>query len=384
MKILVNAISAKRGGIVTYTENLIESLRKRGIDALFAVPDEIAKAYSSNTIAVGAGNYSPLKRLLWEQTWWRHKVRTITPDLLFSSANFGLLDSPVPQVLLLREGGLLDPLYLVNCAPAQGASIAIQRYFRRRLMLASARHANQIMTPSAAMRDLLLLWAPELANRCAVNPYGTLPTFYEPQNNIRRWRADGVLRLLYVSVYYAHKNPAVICTAVDQLQAEGISAHATITMDLDETRIPGGALDNKILESAAHSGRVTLGHHEYHTLPSLYRSHDVFVFPSVSETFGHPMAEALGSGLPVVAADTAINREICGDAAVYFQPFSPTELLQRIRELDANEGLRRRLSAAAVARVRELYDWDAHVDRLIGIFETTIRNAQRREKAKAA
>lgn len=383
MKILVNAISAKRGGIVTYTENLIESLRARGIEAVFAVPQEIAQAHPSDTIATDASNYKALRRLVWEQTLWRHKVRTIAPDVLFSSANFGLLDSPVPQVLLLREGGLFDPLYLVNSAPTQGVRIAVHRHFRRRLMLTSARRADHVMTPSAAMRDLLLLWAPEIADHCTVNPYGTLPSFYEGPGGVRAWRADGMVRLLYVSVYYPHKNPSVICTAVERLRAEGMPIHATITMDLEETRVPGGALDRKLLDAAARAGQVTLGHHDYHALPALYRSHDLFVFPSVSETFGHPMAEALGAGLPIVAADTAINREICGEAAVYFQPFSPTDLCRRIRELDANEALRRRLSAAAASRVRALYDWDTHVDRLVDTFETTMRKARRGPKRAA-
>jgi glycosyltransferase involved in cell wall biosynthesis len=376
MKILVNAISAKRGGIVTYTENLIGSLRKRGVEAIFAVPREIADTNPSDTIAFGASNYPAIRRLVWEQTWWRNKVRMIAPDVLFSSANFGLLDSPVPQVLLLREGGLFDPLYLVNCAPTQGVRIAYHRHFRRRLMLASARRADHVMTPSAAMRDLLLLWAPEIADRCSVNPYGTLPSFYDQPERVRAWRSDGMLRLLYVSVYYPHKNPAVICAAVQQLRAAGLPAHATVTMDLDELRVPGGALDHRILGASARAGQVTLGHHDYLGLPALYRSHDVFVFPSVSETFGHPMAEALGAGLPIVAADTKINREICGDAAVYFRPFSPSDLVRCIRELDANEALRRRLSAAAAPRVRSLYDWDTHVDRLIATFENTVRTSR--------
>ena len=269
MKILVNAISAKRGGIVTYTENLIESLRARGIEAVFAVPQEIAQAHPSDTIATGASNYRALRRLVWEQTFWRHKVRTIAPDVLFSSANFGLLDSPVPQVLLLREGGLFDPLYLVNSAPTQGVRIAIHRHFRRRLMLTSARRADHVMTPSAAMRDLLLLWAPEIADHCTVNSYGTLPSFYEGPGGVRAWRADGMLRLLYVSVYYPHKNPAVICTAVERLLSEGVPAHATITMDLDETRVPGGVLDHKLLDAAARAGQVTLGHRDYRALPAL-------------------------------------------------------------------------------------------------------------------
>src|SRR3546814_6411151 len=82
------------------------------------------------------------------------------------------------------------------------------------LILSSARRATHVVTPSKAMLDSLLLWAPEIADKCSVNRYGTVPAFRGGRT--RQWRADGTLRLLYVSVYYAHKNPAVVCAAADR------------------------------------------------------------------------------------------------------------------------------------------------------------------------
>src|SRR3546814_15594209 len=69
------------------------------------------------------------------------------------------------------------------------------------LILSSARRATHVVTPSKAMLDSLLLWAPEIADKCSVNRYGTVPAFRGGRT--RQWRADGTLRLLYVSVYYA-------------------------------------------------------------------------------------------------------------------------------------------------------------------------------------
>jgi glycosyltransferase involved in cell wall biosynthesis len=45
-------------------------------------------------------------------------------------------------------------------------------------------------------------------------------------------------------------------------------------------------------------------------LPDLYASSDAFVFPSASETQGLVLAEAMAAGLPVVAVDGAVNREV--------------------------------------------------------------------------
>ena len=373
MKILINAVSAKRGGIVTYTENLINSLRTKGIDVVFAVPPEIHRRHMDLTLPTSASEYGPVNRLLWDQTIWRLIVKRQKPDILFSSANFGLMNSPVPQILLIREGGLFSDYYLTNIAPSQGTINVMKRYFRRKHMLTSTKHSDHVLVPSEATRAALLSWQPELAPKCTVNRYGTLSNFYQSGEHRRQWKSDGTIRLLYVSVYYPHKNPGILCEAMRKFNKDKNLCHATITMTIEETRSLGGALDHALLSNAIQDGLVTMGRHPYLDLPNLYNAHDVFVFPSVSETFGHPMAEALSAGMPIVAADTEINREICGDAALYFSPFSHTELCARLAELDEQPGLRERLCDLARKRSRKLYNWDDHVNRFLDVIEKTVR-----------
>ena len=380
MRILVNALSARRGGIITYTRNLMRSFKERNVDAVFALQQpSLLESEDAETQLFPVTDMRPITRAVWEQTLWRRTVKKINPNVLYSSANFGLLASPVPQVLLIREGGLFDPDYLGNIAPALGAKAAFTRSLRRQLILASARASDIVMTPTDAMRDLLQLWAEDMSTKAETNIYGTRLDHFTPSANPRKWRADGTLKVLMVSAYYPHKQPGLIAEAIRILNERGIPAHLTITMQLqDIMETSGGAKDVFLIKKAVERGDITLlGHVNYDDLPNLYHQHDAFVTASLSETFGHPLVEAMAAGIPIVAADTPVQREVCKDAALYFPATSAEALVEELKRLDADANLRQQLHERASVYPSDKYSWDGHVDRLLDCFERAHANRKK-------
>lgn len=65
-------------------------------------------------------------------------------------------------------------------------------------------------------------------------------------------------------------------------------------------------------------------------LTSLYANAYALLYPSLNEGFGYPPLEAMRFGVPVVASAIASIPEICGDAALYFTPFSIEEIKNRL------------------------------------------------------
>jgi glycosyltransferase involved in cell wall biosynthesis len=114
------------------------------------------------------------------------------------------------------------------------------------------------------------------------------------------------------------------------------------------------------------NGIVELGAVPYRSLHHLYRACHIYVTPAYAESFAHPLIEAMSSGLPVVASDLPVHREICGDAAIYFPRFSPEALAEQILQLHRSTELRERLSQNGLRRARD-FSWSEHVEGLVSL-----------------
>lgn len=66
------------------------------------------------------------------------------------------------------------------------------------------------------------------------------------------------------------------------------------------------------------------------TLNGLYNACDLLLFPSFDEGFGYPLAEAMTTGLPIVASDTIIHREILQDAGILVSKNDPKDYVEAI------------------------------------------------------
>ena len=86
-------------------------------------------------------------------------------------------------------------------------------------------------------------------------------------------------------------------------------------------------------ELATDSERIRfLGRVSDEQLVRLYNQAECFVFPSLYEGFGLPPLEAMACGCPVLVSDIPVEREVCGDAAKYFNPLEPSEILRIITQ----------------------------------------------------
>lgn len=381
MKIIINAVSAKMGGAVTYLMNILHYLPAPESGHQFDVflPRETAEKLKGlpqniHLHPTQIGHARDWQRLWWEQVTLRRFLRREHADALFSTANFGMWRCPVRQILLVRIPLYFSRPYLEMFFPRHPLKAQVLFRLRRWLCCQSVRWADVVMTPTQAMLDDLRRFVEVDSWKALVNHYGVAPlepspTEAERVNTGGLLRNSSVVRLIYVSLYSEHKNLTTLLKAMPLL-----NKNRTGKFLLKTTVDPaweGAAWTVQHQDDLALARRPDVapcveffGPLNKEQTHRLYKEGDIFVFPPLCESFGHPMVEAMVHGLPIVASDTPVNREICGEAAVYFSPLDPEDLARQIRLLAADASLRQQLSARGQEQARTQFRWDAHVRRI--------------------
>ncbi|MGL4576258.1 MAG: glycosyltransferase family 4 protein [Burkholderiaceae bacterium] len=132
-----------------------------------------------------------------------------------------------------------------------------------------------------------------------------------------------------------------------------------------------GASDIGIFKHADAQGKHLrmLGFVTDEELGHLYKHAAWFIFPSIYEGFGLPAIEAMGNGCPVIAARAASIPEVCGDAAMYFDPHEPASLVALLRRIVQEPGLRDTQAGRMSAQLAR-YSWQENARILLSrLFE---------------
>jgi glycosyltransferase involved in cell wall biosynthesis len=189
---------------------------------------------------------------------------------------------------------------------------------------ALARRAHELVVPCTAMAQRVVHHVPAVADRIAVRPH--------PISSVGPRRPADRPTVLVPVVPAPYKN------LVSQLRkllaaADRTGTDLTVRVTARDGDLPAD------LEADARVQRIGIVSHD--ELTAEWRTATGVFFPSELESFGYPLAEARAYGLPVIAADTAQNREIAGGALVAYTPESGAgleEALTRLGEVVEPDG----------------------------------------------
>jgi len=215
------------------------------------------------------------------------------------------------------------------------------------ISLLSSRHAIAV---SEYSRRALTFGLKRTARRkVSVVYHGVDDVFSPPDGGTRK------SYLLAVSDIYVQKNFHTL------IQALAIARRRCPDLCL---KVAGRPIDEgyfaEVAEAVRRSGLEDavefLGPLSKESLRRHYRECAVFVFPSTTETFGHPLVEAMASAAPIASSNRTAMPEILGPAGEYFDPLVPIEMADAIVRIILDPDLARTLGERGRRQARR-FSW---------------------------
>jgi glycosyltransferase involved in cell wall biosynthesis len=334
-------------------------------------------------------NSRVFRRFVREQTMLPKLIRRSGAQVLISAGNFALWNSPVPQILLSRNSLYTSGDFLRDVRARGDYAIWADTLVKGWLARRSIIRADITIAPSEAFARELHQWSGRevvsvhhgFDSDAFTSDAAPLPAAAQ----IQLGQAKDALRLLFVSHYNYYRNFETLFRAMPILNSrlkKNIRLFLTCRLNSGENpgRYRAESAASLVRELRGSGHIVELGTIPYRSLHHLYRACHIYVTPAYAESFAHPLIESMSSGLPVVASDLPVHREICGNAGIYFPPFSSEMLAERVLQIHESPELAEQLSSNGIRRAGD-FNWSGHVERLLVLAEELVRSKSERNQS---
>ena len=285
-----------------------------------------------------------------EQTRLPRELGIIKPDL----AHFPNFNFP-----LLYRGKFVTTIHdlIHHLFPGKKKSRWLHRMAYRYTIASAVRRSEKVITVSEATKKSILHTFSVPASKISVIYEAAGEEFHairpEAKDVLNNY---GISKpyILFVGVWRQYKNVPLLARAFDILKEQGGFGGKLVLVGKIDPFYP--EIMNEVMGTSHSRDILALDHVAEADLPSIYRNASVFVLPSLVEGFGLTALEAISSGVPVIASDIPVLREILRGAAVYFDPNDRDALASVLTEVLTNQGLRSKLIADGQLRSGE-FSW---------------------------
>ena len=298
-------------------------------------------------------------RHLWEQICLPFLVKKYKCDILFNPVNTAPIYGVEKSILFL-----CDVSFLIN---PEWFSKSF-RYMYCSLIPVLVKKVKKIITISKSSKEDIVKYLKVKDSKVEV----VYPAVDEKFNNKKLNKNKDVLRIynirepfiLFTGSLEPRKNLVNLIKSFIELKKSTKIKHKLVIVGVRNPNFHKLELKiDKIINDI-----LLLGYVNDEQLKVLYQEADVFIYPSLYEGFGLPPLEAMASGCPVVVSNNSSLPEICGDAAIYIDPYSVESIAKKIYNILDDENLKTFLVKKGLERIK-LFNWEEGALKMLKIFE---------------
>lgn len=302
---------------------------------------------------------------LWEQVALPLAVRQHKVDLLHCTSNTAPLWCSVPLVLTLH-----DIIYL---EPRQHRSPSFYQelgwYYRKWVVPRILKKCKKIITVSHfechRIREAL-----HLPNKQITAVYNGYNLHFSPHKNLNHKIIDKYINqedfIFFLGNTDPKKNAARTLKAYALYLSTSNVKRPLLIADLKEEYIDAILQQENITEIKKHL--FYPGYIANQDLATLYNAAFAFLYPSLRESFGIPMLEAMACGTPIIAGNTSAMPEVAGKEAILVDPNIPQDIANAILRLENDADFYQQQVAYGLERVKH-FSWKKTAEEYVKIYK---------------
>lgn len=284
---------------------------------------------------------------------------------IFAKQELDLLHVPHFNVPIFYSGKLIVTIHDLLWHEFRGLHVTtlkpylyyIKYWAYRFITKMAIRKADKIIVPAKTIKKTVVKYYPWAKNKVIVTKEGHSNKF-KPPAKITERKINNTL--LYVGSLYPHKNISVVLKALKSLPDYTLEIIGSRSIFQEQTKKEALKLD------ISHQVDF-LGFLSDDELNKKMATSFALVQPSLSEGFGLTGVEAMAAGIPVIASEIPIFKEIYQDGVIFFDPDYPTDFVKAINVL---EKINRNKIIKKAIKIASNYSWDTMAEETLEIYQT--------------
>jgi len=348
---------------------------------VFVKPDEdtetLKKTANFKIVELAGGPYPT-----WEQFALPRAAKKEGCDILHCTSNTAPVKTDIPLIVTLH-----DIIYLESISIFKKGGTWYQKLgnmYRRYVVPAVVKKSDRIITVSKFERNRIkeFFGFPDTDKRL-VAVYNGVSEHFVPisdQSELKRVKEKYKLPdrfAFFLGNTDPKKNtPGVLKAFSDYLKQTGEDVYL-VMLDYEKDALSKVLSDIGAPELIKNI--VLTGYVINTDLPAIYNLCEVFVYPSLRESFGIPMLEAMRCGTPVITSNTSSMPEVSGNAAYIVDPYKPEEITKAIIDISKDETLRNDLIKKGLEQAKK-FSWKNMAIEVLELYKAIYSEHQNKKK----